>query len=577
MSNTSFIDKAIDAMKAPSQMGIICVDVTNKCDLSCSNCTRLLENQEGYWDMSLANWRLALRSLSDYPGTIAMIGGNPCMHPKFEELCKIFVEEIPQKQRRGLWTNNAFKFAELAKTTFGVFNLNPHNVERGIKSLATLKNLGWYYEGNSEHSPLLVAIKDLYAPEEMWEKISKCDINHNWSASIVQNVAGELRAYFCEVAASFDIARKGDMGIPVVPGWWKSKLSSFRHQVEHFCPGCGVAARLKGTLDREEEDCYSETNRDLAEKSSALKKRKIIRIDSSIKNPATKELPVTVYSTKLAQKNEICVITPYFKESIEVLRRCHESVISQHVDAKVTHVMVADGFPVKEIDSWPVSHIVLPRANANNGNTPRGIGAVLAEQLGANFIAYLDADNWYHSGHLSSLLDLFNRTKADVCCSWRTFHDIQGEEIDVTEEMEDKLVHVDTSAYLVHKKAFKSNYYWFQMPNKLSPMCDRVFFNALKSRKYSIAYSKSRTVAFTSTYASHYLESGKQPPANAKYDTLGESVAFLHTIDGVKSTSSALGIWPVANFIRSVIESIPKSNSTTVVSQHAGADVATIS
>ena len=545
MSNTAFIDKAIDAMKAPSQMGIICVDVTNKCDLSCSNCTRLLENQEGYWDMSLANWRLALRSLSDYPGTIAMIGGNPCMHPKFEELCKIFVEEIPQKQRRGLWTNNAFKFAELAKTTFGVFNLNPHNVERGIKSLATLKNLGWYYEGNSEHSPLLVAIKDLYAPEEMWEKISKCDINHNWSASIVQNVAGELRAYFCEVAASFDIARKGDMGIPVVPGWWKSKLSSFRHQVEHFCPGCGVAARLKGTLDREEEDCYSETNRDLAEKSSALKKRKIIRIDSSIKNPATKELPVTVYSTKLAQKNDICVITPYFKESIEVLRRCHDSVMSQHVDAKVTHVMVADGFPVKEIDSWPVSHIVLPRANANNGNTPRGIGAVLAEQLGANFIAYLDADNWYHEGHLHSLLSLWEQNSSTASCSFRTYHDEAGNPLEIFEHDENYLLHVDTSCFLIHRSGFSCLPIWLDMPKAFASIGDRVFLASLLHRKLSISSTRARTVAYRSRHRAHYLLAGQPVPEGAKdEDPMVCALNYMRTAEGVSRCIEALGFWP---------------------------------
>jgi hypothetical protein len=42
MSN--FADLAIPKMRGPNQMHIICIDVTNKCDLACSNCTRLLEN-----------------------------------------------------------------------------------------------------------------------------------------------------------------------------------------------------------------------------------------------------------------------------------------------------------------------------------------------------------------------------------------------------------------------------------------------------------------------------------------------------------------------------------------------------
>ena len=48
----------------------------------------------------------------------------------------------------------------------------------------------------------------------MWELISECDVNKNWSASIVQN-KGKLRAYFCEVAASFDLARHEDHGIEI--------------------------------------------------------------------------------------------------------------------------------------------------------------------------------------------------------------------------------------------------------------------------------------------------------------------------------------------------------------------------
>ncbi len=47
------------------------------------------------------------------------------MHPKFEELCRIFVEEVPNKAQRGLWTNNAFKHAELSKETFGGLQPQP--------------------------------------------------------------------------------------------------------------------------------------------------------------------------------------------------------------------------------------------------------------------------------------------------------------------------------------------------------------------------------------------------------------------------------------------------------------------
>lgn len=278
---------AVPRMRSPSEMGIICIDITNKCDLACSNCTRLLENQDHFWEMTPDNFRLACQSLRDFPGVIAVIGGNPCMHSRFEELSGIFEEEIPNRHQRGIWTNNAFKHAALLEEKFGAFNLNPHGVERGVKSVKPIyermvksgKFNGGYYDTNSEHAPLLVAGKDLFDSSTMWKKISNCDVNKNWSAAIVQN-NGKLRAYFCEVAASFDLARNEDHGLPVTDGWWKSRMDVFTKQIAKFCPGCGAPARMKGRMDHEEIDGYSVSNADLAIKSEAKKKRKIVLVSA---------------------------------------------------------------------------------------------------------------------------------------------------------------------------------------------------------------------------------------------------------------------------------------------------------
>lgn len=280
MIQNNMIDSAISKMRAPSNMHIICIDITNKCDLACSNCTRLLENQDKHWEMSLDNFRIACKSLVNYKGTIAIIGGNPVMHSKFNEICQIFRDVIKDKKQRGIWTNNTFKHEKVILDTFGGFNLNAHNVPRGIKSLRSLfkKNgrRGNIYDGNSHHSPLLAAGKDLFEPAEMWERISKCDINQNWSATIVEN-NGKLAAYFCEVAASFDLARNENNGIEVVVDWWKKPMNDFKHQITNFCPSCGVPARLKGSLDCEETDQYTSSNSYIAEKAR-LKGRKIILI-----------------------------------------------------------------------------------------------------------------------------------------------------------------------------------------------------------------------------------------------------------------------------------------------------------
>jgi uncharacterized radical SAM superfamily Fe-S cluster-containing enzyme len=267
--------EAIGRMRAPKDMHIICIDITNKCDLHCSNCTRLLESQEEFWDMTPENFRLALRSLKGYTGTIAIIGGNPCMHPQFERLCEIFVEEIPNKNQRGLWSNNVFKHHDLCVSTFGGFNLNPHGVERGVRSLKRLHDevgIGNYYEGHSHHAPLLAAIKDVAQSEqEMWSAISNCDINREWSASIVQN-KGNLRAYFCEVAAAFDLANGTDNGITPEEGWWREQINSYEGQIKKFCPNCGVPAKLQGHMDYEEIDDVTPSNLHLVNKISYTKK-----------------------------------------------------------------------------------------------------------------------------------------------------------------------------------------------------------------------------------------------------------------------------------------------------------------
>ena len=288
---------AMASMRAPYQMKIICIDITNKCDLGCSNCTRLLENQDAFWEMTPENFRTAVRSLSDYPGIVAVIGGNPTMHRSFAELCEIFTEERPNKALRGLWTNNVFKHSDLAEKTFGIFNLNPHGAERGIKSLSKLKALGWYHEGHSHHSPLLTAGKDLFEEGEMWERISRCDVNHEWSASIVQN-NGKLRAYFCEVAASFDLARGADNGVEPVAGWWRRPLSAYDEQVKRFCPGCGIPAKLKGHLDHEDTDTYTASNADIALRS-LKKNRNIIEVTRDQVAGEIAHEKVTDYSQKL--------------------------------------------------------------------------------------------------------------------------------------------------------------------------------------------------------------------------------------------------------------------------------------
>ncbi len=212
--------------------------------------------------------------------------------------------------------------------------------------------------------------------------------------------------------------------------------------------------------------------------------------------------------------SRIAVVTPYYRETREVLWQCHQSVLDQRVGAR--HFMVADGFARAEIDDWDTRHLKLPRAHADNGNTPRGMGSLLAKSQGFDFIAWLDADNWYHADHLASLLALHRQTASAICSSFRTFHTQAGDRLGVSEADEDAARHVDTSCYLIHESSFDLIGVWLDMPRILAPICDRVFLDAILQQGRSIQSTGLRTVAFRTQYASHYQAAGRPVPHGAK-------------------------------------------------------------
>ena len=246
---------------------------------------------------------------------------------------------------------------------------------------------------------------------------------------------------------------------------------------------------------------------------------------------------------------KIAVITPYFKESTEVLLQCHQSVLAQQVQAD--HYMVSDGFPNPKVDKWKVEHIKLSRPHSDNGNTPRGIGSLLAQNEGYDFVSYLDADNWFHPNHLSSLLALYEKTKSCVLSSFRTFHTLDGLDMKITETQEDQLEHIDTSCYLLHKDAFELLPLWTQMHKRLSPICDRIFFAAIKHRRLPIRSTGQPTVAFRSQYASHYQHARLDIPENAKTSSeFSDTLNFLKSVSGVADCVKNIGFWPLPYLLK---------------------------
>jgi hypothetical protein len=191
--------------------------------------------------MSLTQIRSAIASLAGYPGHIGLMGGEPTMHPQFREICLIFQEMIPEKERRELWTAG-YKWDEYEDVIMETFDkerisFNDHSTDDG------------------KHSPMLCAVKDLVDKKDQKVLIDNCWVQPRWSASITPK-----GCYFCEVAAALDMAFNGKNGWPVEKNWWNKEPKDFQDQVNAICYDCGAMIPIGETSDHATYDLISKSN-----------------------------------------------------------------------------------------------------------------------------------------------------------------------------------------------------------------------------------------------------------------------------------------------------------------------------
>jgi hypothetical protein len=243
--------------------------------------------------------RVAFDSLQGYFGVIALFGGNPCISPHFEEICKIMRGAVPWN-RRGLWSNHPLGKGKICRQTFNpaVSNLNVHESQEAYNEFAG----DWpeskpYLKGldcDSAHRPPFVELNQMIPDEaERWRLIRDCKINAEWSA-MIGIFRGQLRGWFCEIAGAqsmlhqydseicekcggkgtttaqyhpegvepveypcWDCAPTGgfygkhgpsegrvwgypDTGHRIVSGWWNKPIDAFEEQVTYHCHRCGI-------------------------------------------------------------------------------------------------------------------------------------------------------------------------------------------------------------------------------------------------------------------------------------------------------------------------------------------------
>ena len=275
------MESVIASMVAPYQPrpvhrgGVLQIWVTRACDKACFGCTQgsNLAGKPGM--ITPEQFAEAVESLRGYFGVVGMFGGNPAIHPQFEELCRILRESWVPLEQRGIWCNHPRgKIKTIAETFYAPHsNLNVHMDQEAYDEFAA----GWpesrqWLKGmaaDSRHSPVYVALRDVVPDEETrWRLIAACDINRFWSAQIGV-FRGELRAWFCEIAAAQAMLHQNnpdcpDTGLPVTPGWWRRPIQDYAEQITYHCHRCGIPLRGRGELATTgTTEQVSETHRDI--------------------------------------------------------------------------------------------------------------------------------------------------------------------------------------------------------------------------------------------------------------------------------------------------------------------------
>lgn len=210
----------------------------------------------------------------------------------------------------------------------------------------------------------------------------------------------------------------------------------------------------------------------------------------------------------------LAVITPYYKEPLEMLRRCADSVRAQTFP-NIQHIFVSDGAPNDAIDSFENStHIRVPN-HADYGDTPRLMGALHAVNRGFDGVAFLDADNWYEPQHLELLLKEAITAGAPVATATRTLWTEEGRSLGVCTECDGEN-HVDTNCFLILHHAFKYLGGWGFKDRNLSISGDQVFWRSLLAAGVAHVHCKTPTVNYTTNFAAHWLRLGETPPSRSK-------------------------------------------------------------
>lgn len=210
---------------------------------------------------------------------------------------------------------------------------------------------------------------------------------------------------------------------------------------------------------------------------------------------------------------KVAVVTPYYTETLDTLRRCHDSVLAQ--THSCAHIMVADGHARPEVATWNVDHIPLPASHGDYGNTPRSIGGMSALNRGFDAVAYLDADNWLHPDHISSLIEAIEREGAPLAFSDRFIVSVDGTLMKNLPEDDDP-DHIDTNCILHTMEAARLIPIWAMMEPSLPIVGDKVFLGISRLMNLKHVRTGRKTIYYETNHGAHYRYNGLPLPGTVR-------------------------------------------------------------
>lgn len=250
--------------------------------------------------------------------------------------------------------------------------------------------------------------------------------------------------------------------------------------------------------------------------------------------------------------DNIAVVVPYYDESPRILSRCLESIQKQTL--KVDTILIADGKPKDWInDSFDLRHIKLDKPHGDNGNTPRGLGAMIAAAENYDAIAFLDADNWYEYNHIETCVDAIKNSETDIqdidyVVSRRNIVTPDGELIDHNPQAG----HVDTSEYMFLPGSYYILPYWVTMPKQFGPICDRIMNLITINENLKYVETGLKTVNFLMRYFNVYKSENLPVPPEATHKIPWQQIRqwyYSLSIDEQKYVCAMIGFKEKTLFI----------------------------